>query len=315
VIPIPNIYPPGPNTISGDQITANRLANSPPLLARAMRDLASYRYIGGLLLPNRVPTTSGSINYEEVGEGITPADTPSQVAPGAEYQLTQIGNGTAATAATGKWGQDSLITDESVSRFSFPAITKALTKLVNAAKILIDTSVTAAVNASITTNTAAAAAKWDGSGTAAKILLDVAKAKAAITTTGLGYNPNLLLVSDETMPYLIADEKIAALMAREDRTNPIYTGQFSVLAGLEVMSVPAANLPGGASTAAFVLDRAQLGFILTENLGGEYQSAGDLVEMKSWRPDDTDATRVRARSVFKAVITDPLAAYRITAVL
>lgn len=315
MIPIPNIYPPAPNTISGDNITASRFANSPPLLARAMRDLASYRYIGGLLIPQRVVTTSGSINYEITGEGITAADSPTQVAPGAEYQLTQTANGAIATAAVGKWGQDSILTDEAISRLQFAAITKTLTKLTNSAKILIDTAVVSAVNASISTNTAAAFAKWDGSGVAPKILLDLMKAKSAITATGLGYSPNLLLVADEALPYLAADTTIATAMAREDKTNPVYTGRFPILAGLEVLAVPAANLPGGLTTSAFVLDRANVGFILTENLGGEYVSGGDLVETKSWREVNSDGVRVRVRSVFKAVVTDPLSIYRITAVL
>jgi hypothetical protein len=314
VIPIPNIFPPAPNTISGDNVTASRLANSPRLLARAMRSFASYRYIGGLLLPNRVVTDSGSINYEEIGEAITASDTPTQVAPGSEYQLTQTANGTVQTAAVAKWGQDTILTDEAISRLSFAAVQRSLMKLVNSAKLLIDSAVVSAVNTSISSNTQAKVGDaW--SGAAPKILLDVLTAAAAVRNRGLGYNPDLLLVSDTALPWLGADPTIAASMAREDRTNPVYTGRFPVLAGLEVMAVPAANLPGGVGTAAFVLDRSQLGFILTENIGGGYLSGGDLVETKSWRTEDTDGVRIRARSIFKAVITDPLAVQRITGVL
>lgn len=310
---MPNIFPPAPNTISGDNITASRLANSPALLARAMRELSSYRYIGGLLLPARVVTDSGSINYEEVGEAITAADTPVQVAPGSEYQLTQTANGTINTAAVAKWGQDTILTDEAISRLKFAAVSKALTKLVNSAKILIDTAVVGAVNSSISSNTQAKIGdSWNGA--APKILLDVLTAASAIRNRGLGYNPDLLLVSDTAWPYLATDSGIANAMAREDKSNPVYTGRFPAFAGLEVMAIPAANLPGGAATAAFVLDRGALGFILTENIGGGYMSGGDLVETKSWRTDDTDGVRIRARSIFKAVITDPLAVQRITAV-
>lgn len=318
MIPIPNIYPPAANTISGDNITASRFANSPAMLARALRDISSYRYIGGLLIPQRVTTTSGSINYEVVGEGITAADTPTQVSPGSEYQITQTANGTAATAAVGKWGQDAIITDEAISRLNFGAITKTLLKLSNSAKILIDTAVVAAVQASISSNTqAVSSGKWDDSdgSTLPKILLDVMTASAAIRNQGLGYEPNLLLVSDTALAYLAADSTIQAAMAREDKSNPVYTGRFPVLGGLEVMSVPAANLPGGVGTSAFVLDRANVGFVLTENLGGGYMSGGDLIETKSYREEGSDGVRVRVRSVFKAVVTDPLSIQRITGVL
>jgi hypothetical protein len=317
VIPIPNIFPPAPNTISGDNVTANRLANSPQLLARAMREFSSYRYIGGILLPARVLTDSGSINFELVGEAITANDALTQVAPGSEYQLTQAGNGTISTAAVAKWGKDAIITDESIARLSFAAVQKTLGKLVNSSKLLIDTAVVSAVNTSIDSNTqAVTSGRWDDSdgSTAPKILLDVMTAAAAIRNRGLGYEADILLVTDAIWPYLAADATIQAAMAREDRSNPIYTGRFPVLAGLEVMAVPAANLPGGASTAAFVLDRGQLGFILTENLGGGYMSGGDLVETKSWRTEETDGVRIRARANFKAVITDPLACQRITGV-
>lgn len=312
MIPIPT-YPPTPPTIQGDNITASAFAKNPNHIARRLRDLSAFRYVGGLILPRRVPTTSGSITYDVTGEAITAADAPEVVAPGAEYQITQTGTGSVETAATAKIGQDEVITDEAIARLNYAAIDKALTKLSNTAKIGIDTSVISAVNTSVTTNTTAAGAKWDTA--TPKILLDLMKAKGEILETNLGYNPDLLLVSDEIFAYLASDSVVANAMAREDKSNPIYTGRFPVIAGLEVMSVPSANLPGGLTTSAFVLDRSQLGFILTEDLGGGYQSAGDLVEVKSWRPEDIDGVRVRVRANFKAVITDPLALYRITAVL
>jgi hypothetical protein len=313
VIPIA-IFPPPVSTVSGDLITANRFANQPPLLAQAMRTLASYRYIGGLLLPRRVQTASGSIQFELNDQPITAVDVPGLVTPGSEYQLTTTANGTVSTAAVAKWGQDTIITDERISRLNYDAIGQALALLVNSAKIHIDTAVVAAVAAGITSNTQAATAVWSNESTS-RILLDVMAAKSAIKAHNRGYNPDLLLIADEAEPYLASNPTIATSMAREDRTNPVYTGRFPVIAGLEVMTVPAANLPGGVATAAFVLDRSALGFVLTEDLGGGYQSAGDLVEMKSYREEGSDGVRVRARSNFKAVVTDPLAAQRITAIL
>ena len=309
-----NLYPPAFNTISGDNITASRFANSTPLLARALQTLAQRRYIGNLLVPNRVPTTSGAINYEVVGEGIFANDAPVQVAPGAEYQLTGSVNGTAATASVGKYGEDSVITDEAVSRYNFSALNKTLLKINNSTKLLIDGAVLAAV-ATAATYTAPAGSKWDGTGTAPKILLDLLKAQAEMTSLNLGYSANCLILDERVWAYLASDTVIATAMAREDKSNPIYTGNFPVIAGLEVIPVPAANLPGGVNTSAFLLDRAQCGFILTENLGGGYASAGDLTEMKSWRDDGTDGVRIRVRCNFKVVITDPGAIYKITTVV
>lgn len=309
-----NLYPTPPNTISGDNITASRFQNSTPLLARALRDLAQLRYIGSLLLPNRVQTTSGSINWETAGEGITAADAPEVVAPGAEYRLTQTANGAVNTSAVAKYGEDTIITDEAVSRFNFAALNKSILKMNNSAKLLIDAAVLSAIAAAATA-TAAAGSKWDGSGTTPKILLDVLKAKAAMTALNLGYSPNTLIMDENVWAYLAADPTIANAMAREDKSNPIYSGKFDVIAGLEVIPVPALNLPSGVNTNAFVLDRGQAGFILTENLGGGYVSAGDLTEFKSYREEGSDGVRARIRTVFKAVVTDPGAIYKITTVV
>jgi hypothetical protein len=302
------------NTVSGDNITASRFANSTPLLARALRELADLRYVGNLLLPQRVTTTSGAINWEAPGEGLTAADAPEQVAPGAEYRLTQTTNGTINTSAVAKYGEDTIIEDEAVSRLNFMAVNKSITKMNNSAKILIDASVVAAI-ATAATYTAAATSKWDGSGTAPVILRDILKAKAKMRGLNLGYDANALLVDEDLWAYLASDAVISAAMAREDKSNPIYTGRFDVVAGLEVIPVPAANLPGGAATAAFVIDRGNAGFILTEDLGGGYTSAGDLTEFKSWRTEDTDGVRCRIRANFKAVVTDPGAIYKITTVV
>jgi hypothetical protein len=94
----------------------------------------------------------------------------------------------------------------------------------------------------------------------------------------------------------------------------VYSGRFSTLAGLDIVHVPAANLPGGVGTAAWLLDTESLGFIATEDLGGGYSPAGDLVESKTIREDLNDAWRLRARVNFAAAVTDPGASYKITSV-
>jgi hypothetical protein len=48
-----------------------------------------------------------------------------------------------------------------------------------------------------------------------------------------------------------------------------------------------------------------------ENLGGDYQSAGELLETKSWRKTEVDGWRVRVRSVFAPYIVEPNAAIKI----
>ena len=266
--------------------------------------------IGGLLLSGRQDATGGAVGYEQI-EGIFADAEPEVVAPGAEYSLTTIQDGPAGLARVVKSGKDTIVTDESIKRRNMDPVEKGLNKLGNSQGRAIDAGVMSLI-ASAVTNTRAATAAWNSA--SPKILQDILRAKADIAALGQGYEANTLVVDDETWAYLASDPTIAAAMAREDRTNPIYTGRFSVLAGLEIMPTSAANLPGGNGTNAWVLDRTQLGFIATEDLGGGYQQATDLIQSKVIRLEENDGWRLRARSNFAPVVTDPGAGFRISGV-
>lgn len=278
-----------------------RLMQSPDFISRRMQTLGDRRYIGTMLLKGRQDSVGGAVGYE-LAEGIFADDAPEVVAPGAEYTLTTIGDGPAGTARVAKWGKDSIVTDESIKRRKIDPVNKGLLKLANSAGLVIDKSCTSVI-ASAVTSSITAKVKWTAAD--AEILRDVMLAQAAITGLNMGYQPDTLLVDDTVWAYLASDKTISNAMAREDKTNPVYSGRFEVLAGLEVIHVPSANLPGGSGTSAYMFDSNQLGFIAKEDLGGGYQSAGDLVETKVIRDELTDAWRIRARANFAPVVTDP----------
>lgn len=190
-------------------------------------------------------------------------------------------------------------------------VNKGLLKLVNSAALVIDQAVVSVI-ASAITNTTTVTTAWTG--TTPTILRDILKAVAAVRGLNLGYEPNALLVTDETWAYLASDTTISAAMARETAASPVYTGRFSLLAGLQVIPTPAANLPGADATSAWVIDTNQLGFIATEDLGGGYQQAGELVQSKTMRVDERDMWRLRARANFVPVVTDPGAGYKLAGV-
>jgi hypothetical protein len=114
----------------------------------------------------------------------------------------------------------------------------------------------------------AAGSNWNAANTT--ILQVIMLAQASIQGQNLGYRPDTLLVSDTVWAYLASNPTLATLLARENLNNPVYTGRFSSLAGLDVVHVPAANMPGADGTKAWVLDTVSLGFIATEDLGGGY---------------------------------------------
>lgn len=304
-------FPPAPASLNGDVVSASRFLQNPEFVARALQEFGDLRYRGTFLLSGRQDTSGGAVGYEQV-EAIFADAAPEVVAPGGEYSLTTIANGPAGLARVAKYGKDTLITDEDVKRRGFDSIRKGLLKLTNSAQLVIDQAVVSVI-ASAVTNTRAAAAAWNAtSGT--KVLQDILRAVADVRALNLGYEPNALLVDDSTWAYLASDPVISAAMAREDKSNPIYTGRFDVVAGLEIIPTPAANLPSGVGTNAWVVDTNQLGFIATEDLQGGYQAAGDLVQSKVMRDEETDATRVRVRANFVPVVTDPGAGFRISGV-
>ncbi len=303
-------YPPAPATYADPNVTASRFLQSPTFVARRLQTLGDLRYIGTSLLTGRMETNGGAVGYESV-EGVFADAPPEVVAPGAEYKLVTTADGAAQIARVTKWGHDTLITDEAIKRRNMDPVEKSLLKLVNSASLTIDSATVSVVATSITATRAAAVA-WTG--TNPTVLRDILRAVADVRATNLGYEPNVLLVDDSTWAYLASDTVIASAMAREAATNPIYTGRFEMLAGLQVIHSPAANLPGGSGSNAWVLDSNQLGFIATENLGGGYQSAGDLVESKVMRQEENDAWRIRARANFVPVVSDPGAGFKISGV-
>jgi hypothetical protein len=301
-------FPPAYATYSDPNLTASRFLANPAFVAHRIQTLGDLRYVGSLLLSGRQSTNGGAVGYETV-EGIFADAVPETVAPGSEYTMTTIADGPAGLARVVKSGKDTMVTDEAIVRRNMDPVEKGLRKLVNSQGKAIDGSIISLI-ASAVTASAAAGTAW---ATSTTILRDILKAKASITGQNLGYEPNVLLVDDLTGALLASDPTIAAAMAREDMSNPVYTGRFPVIAGLEVITTPTANLPGGTAK-AWVLDTRQLGFIATEDLGGGYQQAGDLVQSKVMRLEQNDAWRLRARANFAPVVTDPLAGYAITGI-
>lgn len=303
-------YPADPGSFSGDVYSASRFLANPAMVARRLQQLSDLRYIGALLLPGRQQTSGGAVAYE-LADTMFAGGAPEAVAPGAEYKLTTISAGSIGTSRVVKYGQDALVTDEAIARAQgMSPVDRAFMRLVNSQAAAIDSAVVSVV-ASAVTNTFDAAVKWTAA--SPTILRDILRAQAAIRSLNMGYNATAILMDDEVWAYLASDPTLANAMQREDASNPVYTGRFPRIAGMEIIPVPAANLPGGVGTSAWLIDRGALGYIATENLGGGYADAGGngISESKSYRTEGTDGWRIRVRANFVPVVTDPGAGYRI----
>lgn len=306
---MPITYPPAAPSLTGDQLTISTFLKTPALVARRLRDLTNQRFIADVLLSQRLRTESGAILYE-TGESIYSDRAPEAVAPGAEYPLTPVGTGVPQLAKTEKWGQDSLVTDESISRQLMNPVERALNKQANQLVKTIDSAAMSAI-LSVVTQTVAAAAAWDAA--SPSILRDLLKVVANIRALNEGFEPDVVVVDDLTWAIVASDPTLAALRAREDQSNPVYSGNFVNVGGLTILPTP--NL--GAVKTALVVDTKQLGGMADEKIASPgYVAAGGVgVEAKSIRDEDNDQWRLRARRVTVPIVLEPNAAYKITGVL
>lgn len=307
---MPYIYPPATPTISGDNITISRFLNNPDLIARRMRTLLEQRYIADVLLSGRYNVVGGAVQYE-TGEPLFGNDNPQAVAPGSEYPLTSLPSGAVALARTVKWGQDTIVTDEAISRQNMSPVERALVKLANTNVKYIDSVALSAIVSAVAAPSSATAVDWSASGTtAAQILAQVLNAKAAKAALNEGFDLDTVVVSDTDHAFAMAKFVAAGYFGREtDSANPALTGNFPTIAGLRWLPTP--NLP--VSGEAFLVDTNQLGGMADENLGGPgYVSAGGVgIQVKTMREDEEDRWRLRCRRVTVPVILEPLAATRL----
>lgn len=310
---MPYTYPPAAPTLSGDVLSINRFLQNPTLVARRLRTLAEQRFIADSLLTQRIPAPGGSVLYE-TGETIYTDVAPEGVAPGAEYPRTAVSHGTASLAKTTKWGSDVEVTDEAISRQLINPVERAFEKLVNHMVKTVDSVTMSAVNSAVT-QTTAATATWKDSSSAA-ILRDVLLAKASIAKLNQGYEPDTLVVDDETYAHFLSDSTISNLWPRETSATPVQSGSWPLIAGLRVLVSPHVQGGGTANAIAMVVDSRALGGMADENLSGPgYVSANGVgVQAKTIRQDEADKWLLRCRRVTVPIVLEPAAAWKITGV-
>lgn len=306
-------YPAPPASLTGDVLSINRYLNEPTRVARDLRTLLQQRYIADALLTGRFKAVGGAVLYE-TGESIFPADPPQPVSPGGEYPLTLVSGGQASLAKTVKWGEDSEVTDEAISRQGIDPVSRGLTKLANQNVKTVDGVALAAI-ASAVTATQAVTASF-ATATALQILLDVMDLKADILALNQGYDPDSVVIDDVNWAIVMAKFAAAGFMPRENNAaNPILTGEFPVIGGMRWMASP--NIP--TAGVLVVADSKMLGGMADEDIGGPgYVSAEGTgtapVQVKTIRDDPKDQYRIRARRVTVPVVVEPAAAKKLTGV-
>lgn len=299
-------YPAPPVTVSQDATAyqVHQFMKTPALISKRLRELVNEKFIADFLLSQRLVAQGGAILYE-TGEEIYPDDAPEAIAPGGAYPNTVMSQGELAAAKTVKWGRDSAVTDEAISRLLMNPVEKALRKLANGTIRHID-EVALGVIASKITGTYAGGT-WDNAG---QIIEDVltAKAKHEEDHVGESYDLNVIVLKPTQYAKVAAKLVNDGMLPREAQ-NPIGTGVFGPYMGLTWTT--STHVPFSDPT---LIDNEQLGGMADEKISspGYTSAAGVGVETKAIRKDDFDRYDVRARRVTVPVVLEPNAGLRIT---
>lgn len=303
-------YPAPPATTDGETIDVHHLLKTPSVLARRIRGLLDKAYIADALLTGRYTAVGGVILYE-TGETSESDDDPEAVQPGAGYPITGLTPGQVASAKTVKWGQDAVVTDESIARLGIDPVNRGFAKLTNRSVKYVDSVALAAIASGVT-------ATWDVTGSssanggawtaASNVISGALQAKTTVGDLEEGYDPDVIVLTGiqwaKVMALFIKD----GILPREG-ANPVVDGNWPNVLGLTWLTSP--HVP---ATDPILLDSLQLGGMADENIGGPgYSRAGGIgVETKAIRDEDNDRYKLRARRVTVPVIREAAAGIKLT---
>lgn len=321
----PPPFPTG-NLATQDIYSISRYLKDPTMVLRALRTIAQQIFVGSKVLTGQFFTDDGSIIYEQI-ESIFASNSPRAVNPGSDYPLSPVPTGPAQMANVVKWGLDTLITDESISRQNFDVVSRAFIKIVNSMVQQVDSVIMSAVVGAIT-QTQAASKAWNGGSGTPNILRDILLAEEQMRALKQGYNANTVLLDLETFATAISDPTLQLLLPREGFGNPsvsqmpVFQGiGFSAnIAGKQWLATP--NLPTTPYVA--VIDTTVFGAMVDERLpapgyvGAQNDGSGadnderSMIQVKTMREDKQDRWRIRCRRVTTPIVIEPEAAVEIT---
>jgi hypothetical protein len=305
---MPGTYPAAAPVLTGDSLAISRFLQSPAALTRRLRNFRDLRFVADQILTQRLRSSGGAVLYEMTEPFVTDR-TVEAVSAGSEYPFANMPTGTAALAAVSKWGQKVRITDEEIARnvYAGQAVDRSLQKVVNSIISQVDLITMSAVGSALADT--ATLGKWDAG--SPKILNDILNAKRIILARNLGYTPDTIVVSDLGYMSMMLDTVISNLWRRETTTNPVYTGEVEMIAGMNIIVTP--NLP--VATSCYVLDSKALGGMADETDGAPGYAVSDLaVQVKSIRLDEIDGWDLQARRKTVPVVQEPGAGQEITGV-
>lgn len=291
--------------LSADEL--HLILKNTTIVGRRLAELTKEKFIADFLLSGRYDATGGGVYYQSGAEDLYTPEDPESIQPGGEYPLISLEEGQAAAAATVKWGQGTIITDEKITREGRQYVERALIRIGNQIIRHVDT-VAWGVIASRVTTTKAASAAWAKAGVTLTDLLTVREARAELAT---GLDLNTVVLKSDKYAKLVGQFIDDGALPRE-QGNLALTGNIP----FDLFGFTWATSPHVTGDDPWLVDRDQLGGMADEKiLSPEFASAGATgVEASSTRSSlgEKDGWLIRGRRVTVPIVTEPLAGVKIT---
>lgn len=292
-------YPPGAPTVAGGRISVEHFLRTPSRVQRAVENLTTQRFIADYIF-SAGDAQGGAVVYDRIAAGdfYTTRDVQA-VEPGSEFPIVDTGEAEPRVAAVTKWGGAAIITYEAVRRDNRDVLARKLVKLRNTIIRKVDATGVTALTGDTGVPTGPAAAAWNNTTTGDPIS-DIEGARSAIDNADLGYIADTVLINPQQRLRLMARKDIRDSLPRESTGgNPVLTGGAALNGLLGFTWVVSNRVPAGT---VIVTQRQAVG------------SQRDELPLYTRSVDQPDKERwlLMGARVTVPIITDPLAAYRIT---
>jgi hypothetical protein len=289
------MYPPGGPVVAGNLITVDSFLRNPSRVQRVVENLALNRFVADLIFANG-DAQGGAVIYDQVtGSDLFTDRDVQAIEPGSEFPIVDVGEVSPKVAAVTKWGGAALITYETRRRDNRDVLNRDLTRLRNTIIRKVDTVAMAALAAAPVT-TQVASGDWTTTG---DIIGDLETARSAIEDVDLGYEADTIIINPSQRIDVRKNAGLRAALPREAAAgNPVTTTDLNGLL----------NFPNWVVT-----NRVPAGtiWVLNAKVVGSQRDELALYTRVVDQPD-RERTLVQAARVTVPIITDPLAAVKIT---
>lgn len=280
------------------------LLSNPTVIAHRVAELADQKFIADFLLSGRYSAQGGGVFYE-TGEEIYVGEDPEAVSPLGNYPTVILESGEVVSARTVKWGLDTVVSDEKISRQGIAYVNRGITRLVNTVVRHVD-RVAMAVIASRVTSTFASLETWSTAGKAVEAITTIQAERAEL---GFGIDLDTAVLRPAQYAKVIG-------MLIDDKALPREQGETAIRGNLPVdaLGLTWATTPHFQGANPLLVDREQLGGMADENFGGPgyVRTEAFGVEAKTIREEKPEGYTLRARRVTVPVVTEPLAGVALT---